>query len=344
MTVKQPQTVQQKWYEGHPAVWLLAPLALVFFFVSAIRRALFKIGVKKAYRPRVPVIVVGNISVGGNGKTPVVLALAEYYTKRGVNVGILSRGYGAKSPSYPRIVAAGDDAKEVGDEPRLLAGRSGCSVVIDPVRARGARFLEDECGCELIICDDGLQHYALKRDIELVVMDDRRVGSGYLLPMGPLREGLWRLGKVDAIIHNGATIPNFEQSVAPQFLMSLSAGEFVNVLDNQRTTSISSLQSLKCKAMAGIGSPQRFFEQLTSMGIDLAESRALPDHHEYQKEDVLSGTLLMTEKDAVKVKSLAHPDCWFLPVTADISPDFYQLIDAQLLMAGLTLDKAKKEK
>ena len=224
MSQSQSKTKHDKWYFGHPFVWLLSPFALLFYFISAIRRLLFKIGLKKAFKANAPVIVVGNISVGGNGKTPVVLALADYYQKQGIKVGILSRGYGAKSPEYPRLVKGEDDASEVGDEPRLLAIRSQCDVVIDPVRARGAAYLSDELHCDLIICDDGLQHYALHRDVEIVVMDDRKVGSGYLLPMGPLREGQWRLGTVDALVHNSRSMPTFSHAVAPQYLMTLVQG------------------------------------------------------------------------------------------------------------------------
>ena len=161
MSQSQSKTKHDKWYFGHPFVWLLSPFALLFYFISAIRRLLFKIGIKKVFKANAPVIVVGNISVGGNGKTPVVLALADYYQKQGIKVGILSRGYGAKSPEYPRLVKGEDDASEVGDEPRLLTIRSQCDVVIDPVRARGAAFLSDELHCDLIICDDGLQHLSL---------------------------------------------------------------------------------------------------------------------------------------------------------------------------------------
>ena len=338
MTDKREQTVHDKWYNGHALVWLLAPLALLFFFLSGVRRLLFKSGIKKRFKASVPVIVVGNISVGGNGKTPVVLALAEYYKSRGLKVGILSRGYGAKSPQYPRVVTHNDPANEVGDEPRLLAGRSGCIVVIDPVRSRGAAMLQNECGCDLIICDDGLQHYALHRDVELVVMDERLVGSGYLLPMGPLREGQWRLAKVDAIVHNARTLPSFDQSVSPQFLMSLEPSDFVNVADSDKTATTYEISTQTCKAMAGIGDPQRFFNQLKAMGITLNEERALADHFAFSSSDIPSGRVLMTEKDAVKARAFAHEDCWYLPVTARLSPDFYQLVDAKLLRAGLALD------
>ena len=324
-----------KWYFGHPAVWLLAPFSLLFFFITALRRVLYKVGVKRAYKPNAPVIVVGNISVGGNGKTPVVLALAEYYSGIGLKVGILSRGYGGKSDFYPRLVTHTDKASEVGDEPRLLAGRSGCDVVIDPKRARGAKYLADELHCDVIICDDGLQHYALHRDVELVVMDDRKVGSGYLLPMGPLREGQWRLGLVDALIHNARNMPTFDNAVAPQFLMTLVANKFVNVVDPTITRDASEFAYSSCSAIAGIGSPARFFTQLQHMGLNLKNTFPMPDHHAYDASDIPRGTVLMTEKDAVKVKSFAHEDCWYLPVDAHLAADFYTLINTKLAQAGL---------
>ena len=334
-------SAQQKWYRGHPAVWLVAPLALLFYVVSAFRRLLYKIGVKSAYRAGVPVVVVGNISVGGNGKTPVVLALANYYRKRGIKVGILSRGYGGSNAKFPRLVNASDNASEVGDEPRLLAGRSQCDVVIDPKRARGAAFLVEQCQCQLIICDDGLQHYGLHRDVELVVMDNRKVGSGFLLPMGPLREGMWRLNDVDAIIHNDKTIPTFDNPVAPQFSMTLVPNDFVGVTTGE-TAPIDEIRSKPCHAIAGIGAPQRFFDQLTAMGIPLHSQHPLPDHHALDEGDLPKGRVLMTEKDAVKAASFAHNDCWYLPVTAQISQDFYQLINAKLNMTDLALREQQR--
>ncbi|WP_394220373.1 tetraacyldisaccharide 4'-kinase [Alteromonas gracilis] len=343
MSDKQIKTLHDKWYFGHALVWLLSPFALLFYFVSAIRRLLFKLGIKNTFKANVPVIVVGNISVGGNGKTPVVLALAEYYQKQGIKVGILSRGYGAKSPIYPRLVKADDAASEVGDEPRLLAIRSQCDVVIDPVRARGAAYLSDELQCQLIICDDGLQHYALHRDIELVVMDDRKVGSGFLLPMGPLREGQWRLGKVDALIHNSRSMPTFETPVAPQFLMTLVPGDFTSVSNRVRTNTLEEIRKVPCSAIAGIGSPQRFFSQLKEMGIQLSQAIPLADHNAIAPSDLPSNRVLMTEKDAVKIASFAHEDCWFLPVTAHLAPDFFNLINVKLAKAGLTIHQSGQE-
>ena len=324
-------------------VWLLAPLALLFYFVSAIRRLMFNMGIKKVFRANVPVVVVGNISVGGNGKTPVVLALAEYYQSQGIKVGILSRGYGAKSPTYPRLVNGEDDASEVGDEPRLLAIRSQCDVVIDPMRARGAAYLSDELHCDLIICDDGLQHYTLHRDVEVVVMDDRKVGSGYLLPMGPLREGQWRLSTVDALVHNSRSMPTFGNAVAPQYLMTLVAGDFTSVSNRVKTSPLEEIQKKPCSAIAGIGSPQRFFSQLEEMGIKLSSTTPLTDHHAFSPSDIPSGRVLMTEKDAVKAASFAHDDCWFLPVTAHLAPDFFNLVNVKLANAGLKIHQNGQE-
>ncbi|WP_420935957.1 tetraacyldisaccharide 4'-kinase [Alteromonas sp. A081] len=334
----------KKWYSGHPLVWLLAPLTLLFYCVSSFRRLLFKLGVKKAVKVNAPVIVVGNISVGGNGKTPVVLALAEYYTRNGIKVGILSRGYGGNSSFYPRKVNENDNAEEVGDEPRLLASRSGCTVVIDPVRARGAGYLVEELGCQLIICDDGLQHYALHRDVELVVMDDREVGSGFLLPMGPLREGKWRLANVDAIVHNSDVVPHFEYPVSRQFSMSLQPGKLINIRDRGRQVSVESLREKPVTALAGIGSPQRFFNQLKAIGVNLIASLPFPDHYHFTRDDIPDGTVVMTEKDAVKVASYAHDGCWFLPVSARISDAFFNAIDNKLATTGLVIKSSEKEK
>lgn len=343
MSQRQNATLHDKWYFGHGFVWVFAPLALLFYFVSAIRRLLFKIGIKKAFKAKVPVIVVGNISVGGNGKTPVVLALATYYQARGLKVGILSRGYGANSPVYPRLVKGDDDASEVGDEPRLLAIRSQCDVVIDPIRARGAAYLTNELECELIICDDGLQHYALHRNVEIVVMDDRKVGSGYLLPMGPLREGQWRLGTVDALVHNSRSMPTFDSAVSPQFLMTLVPGDFTSVSNRMKTTTVEEIRKLPCSAIAGIGSPQRFFSQLREMGIDLTVTHPLADHHAISSSDIPDGRVLMTEKDAVKAAPFAHNECWFLPVSAHLAPDFFNLINVKLANAGLNIHQNGQE-
>lgn len=329
----------KRWHQGRWWVWFLSPLTVIFWLLSALRRGCFKFGVKKSIRVDAKVIVVGNISVGGNGKTPVVLALAEYYKKRGLKVGILSRGYGGKSDHYPRVVTKDDSAVEVGDEPKLLALRSNVTVVIDPIRSRGADYLSCECQCDLIICDDGLQHYALARDVEIVVMDERMLGSGYLMPMGPLREGRWRLSTVDALIHNrhNNDRPVMNAGETPQYLMQLSPDHFTSVREPHKTIACEKLAETPATAMAGIGAPERFFAQLKHMGIPLSQCRGFPDHHQFSAKDIPTGTVVMTEKDAVKVADFAHNDCWYLPVSANIDSEFYSLIDRKLAAAGLTV-------
>ncbi len=322
--------LQRMWYQGHPLQWLLLPFTWLFSALTALRRRCYAWGLLRTHRVEAFVIVVGNISVGGNGKTPVVLALAEHLRQQGIAAGILSRGYGAKSDYYPRLVQATDPAGQVGDEPRLLARRSGLPVVIDPVRARGAKYLSEELKCDVIICDDGLQHYALHRDMELVVMDGRGLGNGHLLPMGPLRERDWRLAQVDAIIHNTGltTAPALTVSGPRQYAMTLHPGEFKNVCDPDVTRQAEDFGPVA--ACAGIGAPDRFFSQLRAMGLTLDITRGFPDHHHYRAGDVPAGTVIVTEKDAVKLQHIAHADCWYLPVDAQLPTDFYALVGARL--------------
>ncbi|GGW87852.1 tetraacyldisaccharide 4'-kinase [Alteromonas halophila] len=325
-------SLSQRWYQGHPLLWLLWPLSMLFALLSAARRLAYRLNIIPVTSVTADVIVVGNISVGGNGKTPLVIALASHFREKGRRVGILSRGYGGNNSTFPRQVLPGDDARDVGDEPLLMATRTGVPVVIDPKRARGARFLVDSLQCDIIICDDGLQHYALARDAEVVVMDERRWGSGHLLPMGPLREGRWRLNKVDAVVHNTARDegPYLPQITSMQVSMHLEAGRAINVKYPQQTAPVSELHSEPVTALAGIGNPDRFFRQLETMGLAADEQIRFNDHHVFSREDIPQGRVIMTEKDAVKVTALAHDDCWFLPVTAALPTDFYTHIASVL--------------
>ena len=325
----------ERWYTGHWSLWLLWPLSQLFRLISGLRRWLFRSGIKSTYRPKASVIVVGNISVGGNGKTPVVLGLAQYFMQAGNTVGILSRGYGSRAPAYPHCVNADDDAHIAGDEPLLLKKRSDLPVVIDPIRRRGAALLEHQFGCDIIICDDGLQHYALARDVEIVVMDDRKWGNGQLLPMGPLREGIWRLNTVDAVLYNTRcplTDVHNDEITASAFKMGLTLGDWVNVKRPDLTLTASEmLQNKEEKtAIAGIGNPQRFFDQLVREGIELQSQRGFIDHHTYTSQDIPSNMVLMTEKDAVKVSKLAHDNCWYLPVDVDLPEQFYTHIKTRV--------------
>jgi len=303
------------WFKDHPAKWLLFPFAVIFALLSAVRRLLFAVGIKKQIHPGIPVIIVGNISVGGNGKTPVVTEVAKWLVAAGYQPGVLSRGFGGTCQVFPHLVVAKDTANDVGDEPRLMASRLPCPVVIDPKRPRGAALLK-RLGCDVIVCDDGLQHYALARDIEWVVMDDRKAGNGALLPMGPLRESVKRLLTVDAVIHNGKS-----PLMASSHPMTLQPGMIRNVVNAEKCLSVEEFKqrySKEVTALAGIGDPQRFFTTLQSMGIATDKCVPFPDHHRFVEGDIPAGPCIMTEKDAVKCTTLAHQDCWYLEVSAQL--------------------------
>jgi tetraacyldisaccharide 4'-kinase len=317
--------LQRQWFDQRrlaPALWLLLPLAGLYGLLSALNRRLAK--------PRklpVPVIVVGNIIVGGAGKTPLTLWLAQQLRDRGWRPGIVSRGYG-RSGDEVRPVTVTSLPAEVGDEPLLLARRSGVPVWVGRQRAAaGAALLAAHPEVDVVLCDDGLQHYALARDVELVVFDARGAGNGWRLPVGPLREPLSRLAAVDAVIGN-----NFKGALpgsAPTFDMTLQPGLFYRLDDPQQTCSAESLRDRgRLHALAGIGNPARFFRTLESLGLD-CETHPFPDHHCYAAADLAfasDGILLMTEKDAVKCAGLTAGETWVLPVEAELSPALIELI------------------
>ena len=320
------------WYHW-PIIILLLPLTALFWLLSALRRTLFRLNIKSSTDVPVPVIVVGNISVGGNGKTPLVLYLAKRLRQEGYHPGVLSRGYGGKNARYPLTVEQSSKVEVVGDEAILMRQHINCPLVVDPIRPRGAMELVEKHKCNVIICDDGLQHYALNRDIEIVVMDGkRRCGNHLLLPAGPLREASWRLDTADFLVLNGGLITNGE------FLMSLEAGELINVKFPNKSLSISDLR-FPVTALAGIGNPQRFFTLLQKMRVKLKDQISFVDHHAFIKTDIPSGTVIMTEKDAVKCTQIAHDDCWYLPVSAKLTRQF----ESQLLqkLKQVTANKNK---
>ncbi|QJR82502.1 tetraacyldisaccharide 4'-kinase [Alteromonas pelagimontana] len=330
--------LERAWYRGHPFLWLLWPFSMLFAAVTACRRYLFATGFIASSKPDAFLVIVGNISVGGNGKTPVVIALVEHFRAKGLKVGVLSRGYGGRAQHFPHHVMHADSAALVGDEPRLIASRTGVDVVIDPLRRRGAEFLVSRFGCQVIVCDDGLQHYALKRDVELVVMDERRYGNGKLLPMGPLREGIWRLDTVDMILHNVkcAEDARLLSVTIPQFHMQLRSSCIINVKDPALTLGIEDFIARypSVNAIAGIGNPQRFFTQLSSAGVNVLKKREFADHHTFVKDDIPIGPVIMTEKDAVKVNYFAHEECWYLAVNAVLPDAFYNELNTRLEASG----------
>lgn len=320
--------LEHAWYQNDMKAqlsrWLLSPLTLLFWLVSVIRRWLFTLGVKKTVSIDAPVIIVGNISVGGNGKTPLVIWLAHFLRSQGYSPGVLSRGYGGNATNYPISVTPQSLASDVGDEPLLMIEHIKCPLVVDPIRARGASSLQNKHACDVIICDDGLQHYALARDIELVVIDgQRRLGNGFLLPMGPLREGKWRLSTVDFVVCNGGNADKGE------YAMHLAPSNLVNVKNPERTKLLSEL-SEPVIAAAAIGNPQRFFSLLQHHKLALKSCLSFKDHHQFTADDLPQDTVLMTEKDAVKCRDFAHDDWWYLPVSAQLNTEFEQQLLTKL--------------
>jgi tetraacyldisaccharide 4'-kinase len=313
--------IGQQWQGVGPWHLVLVPLSWLFRLFSAARRLAYGLGMSRSFRLAVPVIVVGNISVGGTGKTPLVVWLAEQLKLAGFSPGIISRGYGG-SNRQPVAVQADSPAQSVGDEPLLLARRTGCPVWVGADRTATAQALmQADPQCDLIISDDGLQHYRLQRDIELAVVDaERGFGNGCLLPAGPLREPVSRLSKVDAVIYNGKV------SNCAGYSMRLQAGAFRNLKAPQITIGAEALRGNRVFAVAGIGNPQRFFQQLSDMGLNI-EAHAFPDHYAFRPADLAfagNDVLLMTEKDAVKCSAFAGPEWWYLPVDAVVD---HALID-----------------
>ncbi len=316
------------WYQGHPALLLLRPLEWLYRAVVQRKRQRFLAGQSPSYRAPVPVIVVGNITVGGTGKTPLILYLIEHCRARGLRVGVVSRGYGAQPPSVPWRVTAEQSAEEAGDEPLLLVQRSGVALMIDPDRARAVQALLSAEPLDLILCDDGLQHYRLARDLELVLIDAvRGLGNGRCLPAGPLREPQARLQSVDAVLFNGASVDSAEG-----FGFTLQPTALVNVASGERQSLDVFAPGQAIHAVAGIGNPQRFFRTLEALNWRPI-AHAFADHATYSAASLEfspSLPLLMTEKDAVKCRAFAQPDWWYLAVDARPSPAFSAWLDGQL--------------
>lgn len=324
------------WYSPRPTALavLLLPLALLFRFGVASRRMLYRVGVLRSVRLRVPVVVVGNITVGGSGKTPLVAALALALSRRGFHPGIVSRGYGRDAANgEPLQVGADDDPRRVGDEPLLLA-RAGYPVVVANDRvAAGRALLSGNPECDVILSDDGLQHYRLARSVEIAVVDAvRGLGNRCLLPAGPLREPVSRLRAVDAIVMLSAG-PDTAPPIYPgTFAMRLVGDRLVRVDDPLTSAPASAFARSDVHALAGIGHPERFFAQLAAIGI-VATPHRFRDHHRFVAADLdIAGAqaILMTEKDALKCEGFADERCWYLPVLACVDDGLITLVEGKL--------------
>lgn len=317
------ETLQRGWYGEGRLPWWCRPLAMLYGLVVAMRRRLYRMGWLKSVRLPCPVIVVGNVTAGGAGKTPLTLALAMTLRERGYRPGVVSRGYGGTQRG-PMLLGEVPDPAEVGDEPALMR-TSGIPVAIGRDRPAAAGLLVD-AGCNVVIADDGLQHYRLARDIEICVIDgERRFGNARLLPAGPLREPLRRLDAVDFRVCNGG------EAQTGEVPMHLRGGTVRALLDGHEQA-LGGFSGMRVHAVAAIGHPQRFFASLAAQGIETIP-HAFADHHAFTPEDLAFGDglpVLMTEKDAVKCRPFAHADWWSVPVTAELPAAFYDALHARL--------------
>ena len=310
--------LERHWYRITPLHLLLLPVSYVFRLLVALRRALYRSGILSIEKLPVPVIVVGNITVGGSGKTPLTLWLTQQLIEEGWHPGIISRGFGGAETIAPQAALPSSSPDAVGDEAVLMAQRNLCPVWVGRDRPATARaLLNAHPECDILLSDDGLQHYRLQRDAEIVVVDGiRRFGNGYQLPAGPLREAPTRLKEVDAVVINGG------MSTRDEYRMQLYGTVFHNLLNPGTIMRASDFQGQRLHGIAGIGHPQRFFLHLNNLGLEV-QMHPFPDHHRYNLADLDyadADAILMTEKDAVKCASFATEKCWVLRVEAQLDP------------------------
>jgi tetraacyldisaccharide 4'-kinase len=330
------RSLQRIWYRGHWASLALLPLAWIYGAVVRIRRLLYQQGLRRSYSVGCPVVIVGNITAGGTGKTPLVIWLASELSQRGLRPGVASRGYGAADSDVLQLVDEHSDPALVGDEPVIIARRTGASVVVGKDRVAVARKLA-KLGVDVVICDDGLQHYRLDRDVEVAVVDGgRRLGNRRLLPAGPLREPATRLSEMDVVVNNGGLTRGAE------IAMSLHGEVIINMKDG-RQRAIESLAGERWHAVAGIGNPERFFAMLERGGLRLVR-HPFPDHARFSQSDLEFAdgeAVLMTEKDAVKCMSFAPDNCWYLPVSAELADAGEKLLELIISRCRLTATERK---
>lgn len=319
----------------HPLGWLLRPVSWLYAALMRGRWLAYRRGWLTRERLPVPVIVVGNLTVGGTGKTPLVLYLVELLRAQGWRPAIITRGYGGRATHWPQLVTPSADPDAVGDEPVLLARRSGVVVVAGSDRVAAGRLALERGGCDILVSDDGLQHYRLARDLEIALIDGvRGLGNGRCLPAGPLRESAERLQRVALVLYKGGDRDGQR--------LRLRGDTLVNLRDPAQRRSLAEFSGQRMRAVAGIGHPELFFAQLEAAGLEV-ERWPYPDHHRYSAADCAAWRglpVVMTEKDAVKCAAFAEAQHWFLPVTAQLDAKIEaQLIEQIERLRGLNLDR-----
>lgn len=319
--------LQQLWYRRTRWVWPWVPLSLIYCSAVTLRRHAYKKGWLSSFEAGVPVVMVGNVTVGGTGKTPVVIALAQWLREQGWRPAIVSRGYGGRAGHAARRVHPDSDPRDVGDEPVLLARHTECPVAVCRRRIEAVSLLLGETDCDLILTDDGLQHYALHRDIELCIISGaRRLGNGWCLPAGPLREPASRLGDVDYVLSVGAAGEG-------EWPVQRIAGQLRSVDTAARRAPLHELRGERVHGVAGIGDPQPFFATLRDAGLNVIE-HAFRDHHVYSAADLVFAEdlpIVMTEKDAVKCQKFGGARTWYLESFVRLDPAWLQLLASRLV-------------
>ncbi|MDA8094112.1 MAG: tetraacyldisaccharide 4'-kinase [Betaproteobacteria bacterium] len=322
----------EQWYARKAWLGILLPVAIVFRVLAGMRRAGFARGWARRVRLPVPVIVVGNITVGGTGKTPLVLWLVDFLRRAGLRPGIVARGYGGERSL--QAVAPDADPGAVGDEPLLLARRAGCPVWVGRDRAAaGAALLAAHPECDVLVADDGLQHYRLARDFEIAVVDGARgFGNRLPLPAGPLREPVSRLNHCDAVVVNGVWSAD-DPPPAAAYRMGLVGERLCSVREPGRCVEPRAFEGKRVRAIAGIGNPQRFFDELRRLGMRDFDRQTFPDHYAFTAADLAFDgydAIVMTEKDAVKCTAFAAGHWWMLQVRAEVDPALGERILTEL--------------
>ena len=369
-------TMTRAWQRQAAWLWLLLPVSWLYGFITMVRRQAYKIGLFASYRAPIPLMVIGNITVGGSGKTPLIIALVNYLQKQGIKVGVISRGYGGDSNQMPALVHADSLPSIVGDEPCLIVNMTGAAMAVCPNRKQAiTTLLHAHPDLQLIIADDGLQHYALQRDIEWIVVDaSRGFGNQQLLPTGFLREPMSRLTGANVVYHEKAdrTTKDNKQAKAKRLTMHLQADKLqplwpsaveidgLSVAAKTPMPLMPPIPNGRVHAVSGIGYPQRFFDTLMALGFDVI-GHAYPDHYDFSLTELLQYSelpIIVTSKDAVKIRALlinmssrqplndeyqelVHR-LWVLPVTAVLSDGCYVSLQQQLKALNINLSKSTK--
>ncbi len=333
-------TLQQGWRRARLLNYLLLPISWCYRLLMALRRSCYRMRLLRSDSLPVPVIVVGNISMGGSGKSPLVMALVDHLKARGFKPGVIARGYGGKSAFYPREVNRTTSAHLVGDEPQLIFERCDVAVVVGTKRVQNGTYLIDNMNCDILVSDDGYQHFALKRNIDIVVIDGQYgFGNGWCLPAGPLREPISALMRADIVVFNGQSPKQWQHNIPSGCIachMNMELQDARNLIDNSRRA-LSEFTDKPAHAVAGIGNPARFFSQLEQADIDIIP-HIFPDHHKFTADDISfadNRPILMTEKDAIKCRSVATAkNIWVVVAHLHVDDTLYRHID-DLLANGV---------